>query len=196
MNDFFNFGTIFKLKTFKLITFNALQVLRMKKVHLIFLITLFVSLSSFIAHKFYVSVTQIEYKQEQQSLQMISRVFMDDMEDLIKERYDKSITIDNTKENQELDQYLKKYFDQKLKIMVNGQTVSFTFIGKEFEDDLIIVYLEIENIPSLETIKISNEVLMDLFEEQQNIVHVKNGHQRKSLILEKGKSEGVLNFSE
>ncbi len=147
-------------------------------------------------HKFYVSVTQIEYKEQQQSLQMISRVFIDDIEDLIKERYDKSLTIDNTKENPELDQYLKKYFGQKLNIIINGKNVSFTFIGKEFEDDLIIVYLEIENISSLETIKISNEVLMDLFEEQQNIVHVKKGSQRKSLILEKGKSEGLLNFSE
>jgi len=168
----------------------------MKKVPLFFLIALILPLSSFVVHKFYVSVTQIEYKEEQHTLQLISRVFIDDIEDLMKKRYDTSIVIDNTKENKEIDPYLKKYYDQKLKLVVNGKDVSFTFLGKEFEDDLIISYLEVENIPTLDNIKISNEVLMDLFEEQQNIVHVKKGNTRKSLILEKGKSDGLLNFSE
>ncbi len=158
------------------------------------LLLLAISLCSFVVHKFYVSVTQIEYNQEQDSLQIITRVFVDDIEDLLKQRYDESISIDVKKENPKVDQYLIKYFNQKFKLVVDDKDTSFTFIGKEFEDDLIICYLEIENITSLTSIKISNELLMDVFEEQQNIVHVKNGNQRKSLILEKGKSEGLLKF--
>ncbi len=166
----------------------------MKKILIVFLITLSISLSSFVTHKFYVSVTQIDYNEEEHSLQIISRIFIDDIEDLLIERYDKSISIDKSEENPKVDEYLKKYFDQKLELQVNKREVSFVFIGKEYEDDLVICYLEVENIHSLESIKVSNEILMDLFEEQQNIVHVKKENQRKSLILEKGKSDGLLKF--
>ncbi len=166
----------------------------MKKILIVFLITLSISLSSFVTHKFYVSVTQIDYNEEEHSLQIISRIFIDDIEDLLIERYDESIRIDKSEENPKVDEYLKKYFDQKLVLQVNKREVSFVFIGKEYEDDLVICYLEVENIHSLESLKVSNEILMDLFEEQQNIVHVKKENQRKSLILEKGKSNGLLKF--
>jgi len=48
----------------------------------------------------------------------------------------------------------------------------------------------------LESLEISNQILMDLFEEQQNIVHVKKENNRKSLILEKRRDSGMLKFSE
>ncbi len=166
----------------------------MKKIAILFLSALAVMLSSFTAHKFYVSVTQIDYNKEQKSLQIISRVFVDDIEDLLQERYDTTIVLNVNEETPKAGVYLQKYFNQKLKLKVDGKEVNFTFLGKEYEDDLVICYLEIENIQAFESIEISNEILMDLFEEQQNIVHVKKENQRKSLILEKGKSIGLLNF--
>lgn len=169
----------------------------MNKILLLFLFVVSVPLSSFTtAHKFYVSVTQVDYNAKQQSLQIVSRVFVDDIEELLKERYDKSTNLDKDEESPGVDKNLAIYLNQKLQFVVNGEEVSFKFLGKEYEDDLIICYLEIENITSLNTIEITNQVLMDLFEEQQNIVHVKKGNQRKSLILEKEKALGMLKFSE
>ncbi len=162
---------------------------------LLFLIAICLTLSSFVAHKFYVSVTQVDYNEEEKSLQIISRIFIDDIEEVLQERYDNSLLLNSNEETDKVDQYLGQYFKQKLKFTVNGKEVSFIFLGKEYEDDLVISYLEIENINSLDTIEISNEILMDLFEEQQNIVHVKKEDQRKSLILEDGRSTGVLKFS-
>ena len=45
------------------------------------------------AHKYYVSVTQLEYVEDQKSVQIINRVFIDDLERLFRERYDESITL-------------------------------------------------------------------------------------------------------
>ncbi len=168
----------------------------MHKNIILFVFIMFTTLSSFTtAHKFYVSVTQVEYNKEQQALQIISRIFIDDIEDLLKERYGISIDFDKKEKSSEIDEYLTTYLNQKLIFEVNGKKVNFAFIGKEYEEDLMICYLEIENVPSLDSIVVTNEVLMDLFEEQQNIIHVKKGDQRKSLILEKEKEVGVLKFS-
>jgi len=167
-----------------------------KKAIGIVLFVIILGLSSFTTHKFYVSVTQIDYNPEQQSLELISRIFIDDLENLLQERYDAAIVLGLEEETPNVNEYLKKYLDQKLKIKVNDKKVPITFLGKEYEDDLIVFYLEVEKVVLLERIAISNEILMDVFEEQQNIVHVKKEKFRKSLILEKGKSEGLLNFSE
>lgn len=165
----------------------------MNKFIVLFLFILSVSFTTI--HKFYVSVTQIEYNEKKGTLQIISRVFIDDIEELLKERYSASINLDRDKNSTEVDEHLTSYLNQKLLFVVNGEETSFTFIGKEYEEDLIICYLEIENITSLKSIEVTNRVLMDLFEEQQNIIHVKKGNQRKSLILEKEKDIGMLKFS-
>ncbi len=147
-------------------------------------------------HKFYVSVTQIEYNKEEKSLQIISRIFIDDIEEVFRKRYDENIELVSEKQEAKVDQYLSTYLNQKLSITVNGQEVFFNYIGKEYDNDLVLCYLEVENVPSLEIITISNQVLMGFFDEQQNIVHVKKGKKRKSLILEKEKDKGMLKFSE
>ncbi len=158
---------------------------------------LLIFISSFnTLHKFYVSVTQIEYNEEQKSLQIISRIFIDDIEEVLKKRYDENIELVSEKQEAKVDQYLSTYLNQKLAISVNGKEVFFSFIGKEYDNDLVLCYLEIENVTSLQTISVSNQVLMDFFDEQQNIVHVKKRKKRKSLILEKEKDKGMLKFSE
>lgn len=165
------------------------------KVFILFLGLL--ALTSFtLLHKFYVSVTQVEYNQEENSLQIITRLFVDDIEDLLQERYNNTITLGEGEESGKVDFYLKDYMDQKMLFTVNRKQVSFNFIGKEYEEDLLICYLEIENITQLESVQISNQILMDLFEEQQNIIHVKKEKKRKSIILEKGNDTGMLKFSE
>lgn len=167
----------------------------MKKIiYALFIIV--ITLSSFtLVHKFYVSVTQIDYNKEQKSLQIISRIFIDDMERLLRERYNESLTLVSEGDESLVDAYIAKYLQQKLKIAVNDKEVTFNFIGKEYENDLLLCYLEVENIDSFEKIAISNSILTEIFEEQQNIVHVKKGNQRKSLILRKEKEEDVLKFS-
>lgn len=166
----------------------------MKRIIFAGIIILATTLCSFDTHKFYVSVTQIEYVTEQQSLQIISRIFIDDLESLLQERYDTAIVLGEKEETPKVNTYLEKYINQKLKIKIDNKEVVFNFLGKEYEDDLIICYLEIVNIKTLKSIEVSNEVLMDLFEGQQNIIHIKKGKSRKSLILENGKSAGVLKF--
>jgi len=169
----------------------------MKKNAIYLLLVVLFMVSSFsLVHKFYVSVAQVEYNRDQESLQIILRVFIDDLEELLRQRYDQTIVLDQESKSTKDNKYIAAYLNQKINIEVNDQEKKFLFLGKEYEDDLLICYLEIENVPRLDSIVITNQILMDVFEEQQNIVHVKKGETRKSLILEKGKAMGVLNFSE
>lgn len=146
-------------------------------------------------HKFYVSVTKIEYVKEKSSLQIITKIFIDDIEDALQQRYGPSISLNTKKETKAMDEDLKNYLLQKINIKVNGKPVNIDYIGKEYDTDMLIAYIEVKNVKELKTIKIENKALMELFPEQQNIIHLKTLKSRKSLILDRDEPSGKLNFN-
>ena len=146
-------------------------------------------------HKYYVSVTKIEYVKEKESVQIISRIFIDDFEKLLRERYDENITLNVKDELSTIDLYIKRYLTEKLKIDINGQVSSFKYLGKEYEDDIVFCYLEIEKITNIKSFQISNRILLDMFEEQENIVRIHINDKRKSFLLNSGNEKGMLNFN-
>ena len=167
----------------------------MKAFKFVLLILLLPLLAYTTAHKFYVTVTQIEFIKEKQTVQIISRIFIDDFEALIRQRYDEDITLDASKEETQIDFYIEKYLKEKIQIKINDSIKTLVFIGKEYEDDIIYCYLEIENVIAIKSFEITNQILFDLFEEQQNIVRTKINSKNKSFILISQNDIGVLNFN-
>ena len=84
----------------------------------------------------------------------------------------------------------------KLVISVDGTNKAFVFLGKKYDNDLVICYLEIEDIdlPEHKTLAVENDILTDIFDEQQNIVHFKINGKKKSFILVKENNKGMLNL--
>lgn len=146
-------------------------------------------------HEYYVSVTTVEYAEEQQSLQIISQIFIDDFEELLRKRYDENITISPDSDSKLVETYMERYLSDKLKVNVNGTIVKFNFIGKEYKDDIAYCYLEIENISDIKSIEIANQLLFDVFPEQQNIVRLKLLDKNRSFLLIPDNYKCLLNFN-
>lgn len=161
-----------------------------------FVLLLLLPLLSFTAlHKFYVSSTDIEYNEKNRSLQIISHVFVDDLEDLLKARYNKELYLVKGKEHPQADEYVEKYFQTKLKIRVNGKERKLNYIGKEYDKDQLLVYIEVEDVEPIKTASVENSILTDLFPEQKNVIKFENKGEIKSLLLSQGMERGSLNFN-
>ncbi|MCX7547939.1 peptidase E [Xanthomarina sp. F1114] len=145
-------------------------------------------------HKYYVSVTQIEYVKDQESVQIITRIFIDDFEDILQLRYDEDLLLGPQSETKKANFYIERYMKTKMRISINGQEEALKFIGKKYDNDIIICYLEIEDIKEINTFEIENHVLFDLFPEQQNIIRTKINTKNKSFILIKENDKALLNF--
>ncbi len=146
------------------------------------------------AHKYYVSITKIEFVKEKKVVQIISRIFIDDFERLLRKRYDESIVLNDGQDETIIDDHIKKYVSSKIKISINGNPQTLSFIGKKYDNDIVICYLEIENVSSIETFEIKNKVLYDMFEEQKNIVRTFINNQNKTFVLIPENDKGMLNF--
>ncbi|EGV44067.2 peptidase E [Bizionia argentinensis JUB59] len=158
------------------------------------LILAVIPMFAFTMHKYYVSITEVEYIEEKQSVQIITRIFIDDLERLIRMRYDENITLATENEADKTDYYIGKYLTEKVNIKINGKQAKLLFLGKEYENDLIYCYLEIPNVALINSFEITNHVLFDVFSDQKNIVRTDINGQKKSFILIKQNDKGMLNF--
>lgn len=165
-----------------------------KKQLLPLVMVLFLSFST--AHKFYVSVTNMVYSEKDEAFQVTSRVFIDDMDALLKERYGIDSKLATPNESKLADAYIEKYFRAKFAVTINGEMADYKFLGKRYDNDVVICYLEIPNvkIADVKSLSVQNEILTDMFEEQQNVVHVKWLGHKKSFVLIKENNKGMLNL--
>lgn len=152
------------------------------------------SVNNLEGHKFYVSLTQVEYVQKDRSLQIISRVFLDDIEDALKAFSGESLRISSDAEDTTYDKLIENYFRSKLKFEIDGEKMSWNFVGKTIDNDMLVIYIEVSQLKKIKSINITNEVLFEIFEEQQNVVRTQINNQKKSFILISQDRSKVLNF--
>jgi len=91
-------------------------------------------------HEFHLSKCQIDYVQEEQSLQISLHLFIDDLEETLRNGGQDDLFICTDKEAPEAEQYIVDYLRDHFKIKVDQQAVSFSFLGKEVSEDLIGVW--------------------------------------------------------
>lgn len=154
-------------------------------------------LMSFTAlHKFYLSVSELSYSESDQNFRMTTRVFVDDLDAVLKARYDIDAQLTTEFEHEMADYYLEKYIRAKLLIKVNDQNLKYSILGRKVDNDQLIFFIEIpyESMNQLDSLFIQNEILMDLYEEQQNVVHLQLKGKKKSLMLIRERPSAVLNF--
>lgn len=165
----------------------------MKKYLIFFLIPV---LSFTTLHKFYLSVTNINYSEKDDAFQVTTRIFVDDMEEVLKERYGIDAKLATKEESVLADEYIEKYLRTKFLVYLDDEIIPYDFLGTKYDNDVVLCYMEIPAV-GLENAKklgVENEILTDLFEEQKNVVHVKWRENKKSFILIKSNAKGMLNL--
>ncbi len=148
------------------------------------------------SHKFYVSVTHLEFSDKDQMFQMTTRIFIDDLEAVLNARYEVDANLTEKHEIPDADSLIVKYLKSKIDISINGEPKQLNYLGKKYQDDVVVCYLEIPSSAKndLRSVEIRNEVLTEMFDEQQNVVHLKIGDIKKSFILVRENNKGMLNL--
>lgn len=166
----------------------------MKRTFALLLTLLFLSSFSTKDHETYLSVTEIEYNKEGKSIQITSRVFIDDLEDVLSKRYQREIKLSYKKDLITNKAIIGKYLDKKLTIAVEGSRKELNFLGSKFDADQLVLFIESSNVESFNKVEVENLILTDLFDAQKNIVHVKKGAKIESMLLAKQNSSNTVIF--
>ena len=167
----------------------------MKKKSLYVVLLLLVSFFLFTAsHPLYLSICQIDHNAENKSLEVSVRIFDTDIIEALEAKGVKNIHLGTASELDGLDSLIANYIQENIQIAVEGKKVAGNFLGKEVEGDVVWSYVEFLNVPSVSSIQVKNTLLFELFDSQQNIVHVKVNGKTRSLRLHIGEKSGEIEF--
>lgn len=153
---------------------------------------LLVPLFAFTLHKYYISLCEIEYVEEQESVQIILGLFIDDIEFTLDKDHSTKLHLGTKNEAVNIDKLYEEYLNNHFKIIINNELKPYQFIGKEYDDDIVRFYLEIPNISEIKTIEILNTNLIRDFEDQKNIVKIKVNNLNKTFYLDRKNANCLL----
>jgi len=134
-----------------------------------------------VKHPLHVSTTEIEFNSKEKSLEISCRIFTDDFETVLAKQFNTKVDLNKQTMHTAMDELVKKYININLQYKVNGKNLYATYVGFEKDNEATNVYLEIDNVSSLQSLSLTNSILYDLFDDQMNILHVVKAGTRKSV---------------
>lgn len=143
-------------------------------------------------HKFYVAIHQINYVPQKKMVQITSRIFLDDLNDALENKFHKKTFIGTEKESPEDEVMLKKYLAEKFTLKVNGQVKPMNFLSKELENNVLICYLNIKEVSKINSLEVQNSIITEVYSEQQNIIQSNINGVKENLLLTDEKIKGML----
>ncbi|WP_333810287.1 DUF6702 family protein [Flavobacterium sp.] len=155
---------------------------------------LVIVLSSFVWHKFYVSVTQIDYVSNKKRIEISHRIFIDDLEKALEKKYKKKVYLTSTKELPEAEVLIKDYLKENVKISINKKPQEIVYLAREVEGDVLIFYSKIAISKKINTFEIFNSLLTNVYEEQQNIVHVNINRNKNSFLFTNSDTQQKIDY--
>ncbi|MGH9844839.1 MAG: DUF6702 family protein [Blastocatellia bacterium] len=125
------------------------------------------------SHKFHVSVAAIEFNSKAQSVEVVLRVYADDLENALSQHAKRTVKLDPAKSREAGEvvmAYLRSQFELKT---AAGKPVKFTWVGLEAQVDMFWLYFEGKAPGGLAGTQLKNRVFCELFDDQVNIVNAK-----------------------
>jgi hypothetical protein len=157
------------------------------------LITLFLAVLPL--HPLHISVTEIEFDEKDKALEIMTRVFIDDLETTFRAKINQpELDIFNLKNGLTVDQLIRDYLAGHFSIALDGKPQKIKYLGHERDGEAFILYSEVSNVKKWKTIRILNDSMTEVFDDQSNLINVTVRGKVKSLRLTKDTPVNSLTF--
>jgi hypothetical protein len=145
-------------------------------------------------HPIHVSITEIEYDEKDKALEIVIRVFMDDLEIALRKRYQEPDLDIMQPQKKSLDEMMGDYLKDHVSIRLDNKSQTHRYLGHERDGEAFVFFVEVSKIKKWNTISIANSILMEIYDDQSNLIHVTVAGKVRSLRLTKRNQSGQLTF--
>lgn len=158
------------------------------------LVPVYVLWIALFVHPLHVSVTEIEMDEKDKRLEIMMRIFIDDLETTLRQSLGQpELDILNPKP-QTLDQMMEGYLRSRFRVALDGKAQIFKYLGHEQENEAFIFYVEIDKVKKWKTIQVQNNIITEVYDDQSNLVHVTVQETVRSLRLTRSHPVDKLSF--
>ncbi|UFH54562.1 DUF6702 family protein [Spirosoma sp. KNUC1025] len=134
-------------------------------------------------HDFHASVTQMQYNPKEKSFEISIRIFTDDFEKALSAVSGSKIALGpNDKNDPLIEKYILSHFSY---VSPQKQTKPIKYVGHEIEVDANWLYLEMPYAEPFRGGSLKQNVLMEFFDDQVNMVNIQYQGQKKTFVFRK-----------
>ena len=156
----------------------------MKKFIGIIAIGLITLLMSFTLSDFYSSMTKVDYVEGSKTLKFTTKLNSGHIAEVLK------INPNTTAFEAEVKRYVNDHFD----VYVNGQNKALTFTGSQVNGESVWVYFEANGVSDISSLKIKNNILLEAYPKQLNLVNIDYKGSQKNMTFMRGKEVNEVSF--
>ncbi|MDP6053053.1 MAG: hypothetical protein QF879_11965 [Candidatus Latescibacteria bacterium] len=136
----------------------------------------------------------MDHNPDTHTLEITFKIFTDDLEQALEAQGRGKLHLGADRESEGADRYISRYLEQHVSIEIDGRILEAKYLGRETESDVTWCYSEIGDVPSISTVTVINTLLIEIFEDQTNMVHINANGQNKSMLLTRAKDRGTVEF--
>ena len=144
-------------------------------------------------HPLYISNTNIEYNSKAHTVEMINKIFVDDLEASLTKIYNRKIDL-FANPNNATKQLLLDYIQKHIILTINNQPTTYTIVGYERQKEACWCYIEIPNITSVNKLSLTNTILYEYTDKQINLNHIIVNGVTKNTKLQSPETTAVFTF--
>ena len=134
-------------------------------------------------HPFHVGSVEFSYNNSSKMFEVSGKFFIDDLENALNKNSKRSLRFQDVKFKKEINDALKIYALNNLKLKANGKLLKLNYIGFEEENESVNIYLESEKVEDPKKMETAVSMLYNLYNDQMNIIHFVINKERKSTRL-------------
>ncbi|MCB0769472.1 MAG: hypothetical protein KDC00_03605 [Flavobacteriales bacterium] len=143
-----------------------------------------------ILHDFFISILTIRHHPSNATLDLTWQMTAHDVEHALSNLADLKLGAAN--EHPKADSLLNVYLHEHLVLQLAGKELEWIWIGRELESENLFCYLQVEGVAKADGLTVSNSLLQDVFDEQDNIVHLEANGRTLTKHFIRGVSTGTF----
>lgn len=168
-------------------------------------------------HPYYISLVNMYWNEETKTYQVSIRLFWDDLEQALEEKHGNKAYLATEWEIEQANKWIFEYLDEHVKVwtvtsgttrdashgleqdanldpssLQSDQSVSWTWIGREDEMDVVWCYIESDIIEDPKQIALDVTIFHELFRTQTNLVNLTLSSNEKSMLYRKGRGKSKV----
>ena len=145
-------------------------------------------------HPIYVSVTEIEHNTKENSLEISCKIFTSDLEAVLRKNNKNKVDLLAPRDKKAMEALVSNYIQQHLKIAVNEKPVKLSFVGYEQNEETIQSYFLVDEVKSVKSMEVLDNILYEYKSEQMSIIHVIVDGKRRSTKLNNPEEIFMINY--
>ena len=140
-------------------------------------------------HPVHVSVTSVEYVKEKNDFDVSFKLFWDDFEVIIAQKYGVLLNLGKEDERKEKEQYFTQYISDSFSLIVDGVELEPKYKKDTINEASIWLYYSYPGSLGKKKIEIENRLMLDMFDDQTNLLMVKFGDIEKGFTMKQRKEK-------